>query len=107
LREVAELCVRKAHRAADFLSSGKEVLGLEMAFPERPFFKEFTLRCKSGADSAIARAHMAGIDIGPGLKQYGFSPASRFDECLLVAVTEKRTLPEMVKLVDALTGSSR
>jgi glycine dehydrogenase subunit 1 len=107
LREVADLCVRKAHRAAEFLKRGWGAVGLEMAFPERPFFKEFTLRCKSGADSAIARAHIAGIDIGPGMKQYSFSPASQFDDCLLVAVTEKRTLPEIVKLVDALAGSPR
>lgn len=99
LREVAELSLRKAHHAADLLA---EQTGLELAFPDRPFFKEFTLRASSGAAPLIARARAAGFDIGPGLARYHFKGNSRLDQCLLVAVTEKRTLSEITSLADAL-----
>ncbi len=99
LREVAELCVRKAHYAAQKLT---EVKNLELAFPEKPFFKEFTLRCRGGASRIIARAHEAGFDIGPGLDRYPASGTlTRFD-CLVVAVTERRTRDEIDGLAEAL-----
>src|SRR5258708_26359073 len=40
LREVAELCARKAHYAAEQLGQIKD---LELAFPGQPFFKEFAI----------------------------------------------------------------
>ena len=99
LREVAELSTRKAHHAAETLTKSA---GFELAFPKRPFFKEFTLRCLTGADASIARAREAGFDIGPGLKQYAFGREQRLEDCLLVAVTEKRTFTEIMGLANAL-----
>jgi glycine dehydrogenase subunit 1 len=99
LREVAELCMRKAHYAARKLADVKD---LELAFPEKPFFKEVTLRCRGGASRIIARAHEASFDIGPGLDRYPASGmATRFD-CLVVAVTERRTRDEIDGLAAAL-----
>jgi len=95
IREVAELCCRKAHYAATQLA---QVPGVEVAF-DRPFFKEFTIRVAGGAALAMQKARAAGLDIGPGLKAIG---ACACDDALLVAVTECRTQAEIDKLVAAL-----
>ena len=66
LQEVAELSCRKAHYAADRL---KLIEGCELMFPA-PFFKEFVLKYRDGADVAIRKAAAAGIDIGPALGHF-------------------------------------
>jgi glycine dehydrogenase subunit 1 len=99
LREVAELCLRKAHYAVRKLA---EVKDLELAYPEKPFFKEFTLRCRGGASRAIARAHSAGFDIGPGLAHYPLPDYSTRVDSFVVAVTERRTRDEIDRLAAAL-----
>jgi glycine dehydrogenase subunit 1 len=99
LREVAELCTRKAHYAAEQLV---RVAELEPAFPDRPYFKEFTMRCPAGCDSVVARARRAGIDVGPGLDRYAAGFGGRLGDRLLVAVTEKRTRGEIDQLAEAL-----
>ena len=81
LREVAELSCRKAHYAAEQLT---KVLGVSLMY-DRPFFKEFTLKC--GPD-VIKKAKHAGFDIGPAVKGG-----------VVVAVTEKRTRAEIDGLV--------
>jgi glycine dehydrogenase subunit 1 len=90
IREVAELCCRKAHYAAEQLC---RVDGLGLMF-DRPFFKEFAVRCRGGSRPFVERARGAGFDIGPDV-----SHASR-GEGELVAVTEKRTRQE----IDALAA---
>jgi glycine dehydrogenase subunit 1 len=101
LKEVAELCCRKAHYAADRL---KLIDGCELVF-DRPFFKEFVLKYDKGADVAIRKAAAAGIDIGPALNRLtgfeGLTTEIR-EKCLLVAVTESRTRDEIDRLVNAL-----
>ncbi|MDA1017408.1 MAG: glycine dehydrogenase, partial [Planctomycetota bacterium] len=96
MREVAELCCRKAHYATERLS---EVNGLSLKF-DRPFFKEFTLQCSEPIASVMSRAREAGFDLGPRLTRVdpGFN-----DDGLLVAVTESRTRAEIDQLVDALS----
>jgi glycine dehydrogenase subunit 1 len=99
LREVAELCARKAHYAAQSLTRIKD---FELAFPEKPFFKEFAIRCRGDGSRKLALARDAGFDIGPALDRY---PASRLPtrlDCFLVAVTERRTRAEIDRLVEAL-----
>jgi glycine dehydrogenase subunit 1 len=99
LREVAELCTRKAHYAAEQIVKNKD---FKLAFPDKAFFKEFAIECRGGVSRRVAMARHAGFDIGPTLDRY---PASglptRFD-CLLVAVTERRTRDEIDRLVTAL-----
>ena len=99
LREVAELCARKAHYAAERLSGIKH---FELAFPERPFFKEFTLRIRGDVSRAIARARDAGFDVGPALDRYASSVFPTRSDCLLVAVTERRTKDQIDRLAEAL-----
>jgi glycine dehydrogenase subunit 1 len=95
LREVAELCTRKAHYAAERLS---QVAGLELEFPGKAFFKEFVVRCSGSADKLISKARTAGFDLGPNLGRYGDS-----QKALLIAVTERRTRAEIDRLVAALS----
>jgi glycine dehydrogenase subunit 1 len=96
LRELGETCMALAGYAKSELQSA----GLELAFPERATFKEFAVRTHGNARTALtaARAHgiYAGYPLGrdyPGL-----------DDVLLVAVTEKRTVDEIDRLVKALAA---
>lgn len=101
LKEVAELSCRKAHYAADRL---KQIEGCELLFTG-PFFKEFVLKYKHGADVAIRKAAAAGIDVGPMLSRFpnlNWLPQEVREQCLLVAVTESRTKDEIDRLVAAL-----
>jgi glycine cleavage system P protein (glycine dehydrogenase) subunit 1 len=94
LRETAELCTRKAHYAAETLT---RVPGVRLRF-SRPFFKEFTLHIPAAVPDMLqvllAEGYHAGLHLGrwlPGL-----------DDCLAVAVTEKRTREEIDGLTAAL-----
>ncbi|MGE3317459.1 MAG: aminomethyl-transferring glycine dehydrogenase subunit GcvPA [Planctomycetaceae bacterium] len=101
LREVAELCCQKAHYAAEQLT---KISGVRLAF-DKPFFKEFALKCEFGAAEFVRRAHQSGIDVGPTLSRFSFAGNSSVDgNILLVAVTEKRTRKEIDALVDAVRG---
>ncbi len=102
LREVSELCCRKAHYAADRLSA---IDGISLAF-ERPFFKEFVLQCRDGAETVIKKARQNGFDVGPALRQFGDLGGVAANEAFLVAVTENRTKEEIDRLVDAVSISS-
>jgi glycine dehydrogenase subunit 1 len=92
--EVAELCCRKAHYTADRLTA---IDGLELAY-DRPFFKEFVLRCRDGAQAVLEKAARAGFDIGPTMSRFD----SGDEQTLLVAVTEQRTRAEIDRLAEAL-----
>ena len=103
LRQMAELCCRKAHYAAERLSA---IDGLELMFAA-PFFKEFVLRCRGNVSEVRSAARAAGFDLGPSLTQVssesGLGEQAR--DGLLVAVTEKRTREEIDRLADVLRGT--
>jgi glycine dehydrogenase subunit 1 len=96
LREVAELCCRRAHYAAEQLIA---IDGLELAF-DAPFFKEFTLRSRD-ASQLVATARDAGFDIGPEVNRITPNETTTAND-LLIAVTEKRTRDDIDQLVAAL-----
>jgi len=100
LREVAELCCRKAHYAAEQLT---QLPGVRLMF-DAPFFKEFVLDCEQGADRIVDKARRAGCDVGPLLSRFPVPGAreQNLSRGLLVAVTEKRTRAEIDALVDAI-----
>jgi len=100
LKEASELCCRKAHYAAERLT---RIPGVQLAF-DRPFFKEFTLRCDGGVEAFCARARDAGFDLGPALGRFGQAVDESLRDAVLVAVTEKRTRREIDELVAALGG---
>ncbi|MBN1912353.1 MAG: aminomethyl-transferring glycine dehydrogenase subunit GcvPA [Pirellulales bacterium] len=91
MRKVAELCLQKAHYAADRLTQGT---GLKQAF-DRPFFNEFVVRVADGqVDALVEKARQEGIFAGVPLGRWYPDLA----DCLLVAVTEKRTQAEIDRL---------
>lgn len=103
LKEVAELCCRKAHYAAEQLS---KIDGIELMF-ERPFFKEFTLNCRGDVAEVQQKAAQAGFDLGPALHGFSFpqpQEGAKLAKGLLVAITEKHTRKEIDRLVAALSS---
>jgi glycine dehydrogenase subunit 1 len=97
LKETAELCLQKAHYAADVLS---KVPGVARRF-DRPFFKEFALKVPGDVPAVLKRlqadGYFAGLHAGrwyPHLK-----------DTITVAVTEKRTRAEIDGLAAALRAA--
>jgi glycine dehydrogenase subunit 1 len=91
---VGELACAKAHYAADRLA---RIPGVSLPFGT-PFFKEFTLRLPKPPDKVVARLAKQKVLAGLPLKMFDRGLA----DCLLVAVTEKRTRDEIDGFVDAL-----
>jgi glycine dehydrogenase subunit 1 len=94
IKRVALLSAEKAQQAARRIS---ELDGFELYFPA-PFVREFCVRTPRPAqDVVVALAKhgiLAGIDAG---RWYPDMP-----DCLVVALTEKRTEPEIAALADGL-----
>ena len=91
-RELGEACAAKASYAFDALTA---LPGVAPAYPDAPFFKEFTLRLPAPADQVrdelLERGFLAGV------------PAPWLDPAaLIVAVTERRTRSEIDAFVDAM-----
>lgn len=100
LREVSELCCRKAHYAAEQFS---RIDGLDLMF-DRPFFKEFVIRCEGNPRDLIRKVAEAGFDIGPVLSDLsdGSGDPELSENGLLVAVTEQHTKEDIDRLITAL-----
>jgi glycine dehydrogenase subunit 1 len=96
LREVAEQCLQKAHYAAEQFSA---VPDYRLKYSV-PFFHEFVLQCPGNAEAVAARLAAAGIVAGFPLGRCRPDLA----DCLLVAVTEKRTREEIDAYAAALRG---
>ncbi|MGD0652929.1 MAG: aminomethyl-transferring glycine dehydrogenase subunit GcvPA [Thermoguttaceae bacterium] len=92
MRDVAKLCLQKANYALNQLTaSGK----LSKVF-NRPTFKEFVVRVNSGNVEKLLQSAQKEY-ILPGLPLGQWYP--QLADCLLVAVTEKRTKEEIDRLV--------
>jgi glycine dehydrogenase subunit 1 len=93
LKETAELCVRKAHYAAEQLAK----VGVKPKW-DRPFVKEFTARVPGDVNELLAGLRADGY--------FGGLPTGRWypqhADGLTVAVTEKRTKAEMDGLAAAV-----
>lgn len=96
LRQVAEQCLQKAHYAAEKLSA---VPGYRLRFTA-PFFHEFVLQCPEDAETVAKRLAEQGILAGFPLG--GCYPELK--DCLLVAVTEKRTKDDIDRFAAGLAG---
>ena len=98
MKEIATHCLKKAHYAVEQL----ELQGWKR-LSKSPFFKEFVVRDPQGevADSLNA-AQQQGILAGVPLGRW----YPHLDDCLLIAVTEKRSVPEIDQLVSSLAGHS-
>jgi len=93
LRQAAELSTRKAHYAAERLAA---VPGLSLACPG-PFFKEFVVRVEKDPNHVLAAVGRLGYHGGISLARWYPDLA----DCILIAVTEKRTKVEIDGLADA------
>jgi len=99
LRETAIACTQKAHYLANKLLA----TGLVHLEPDRPFFKEFTVRLEASLartwtvedllSRLVSDGFLGGYPTGKWLRGRG--------DCLTIAVTEKRTKAEMDKFVEA------
>ena len=95
LREVGEACLALTHYARGRLSEA----GLEAAFPERANFKELVVRTGRDGREALAAARATGVYAGYPLgRDY-----AGLEDALLIAFTEKRTVEEIDRLVEALS----
>ncbi|MBN2381138.1 aminomethyl-transferring glycine dehydrogenase subunit GcvPA [candidate division WOR-3 bacterium] len=96
IKEMANLCVQKAHYLAERL---QKLGGCELEF-RNAFFKEFAVRTHRPAaeiiDAMLKKGFLAGVDLGQFRKDW--------KNLLLVAVTEKRTKQEMDAFINALAS---
>ena len=94
LKETSELCLRKAHYAADVLT---KIPGVSLTF-RTPFFKEFALTVPGDAGKLLGGLRqdgfLAGLPLGRWYPQHA--------NAILVAVTEKRTRGEIDALAEAM-----
>jgi glycine dehydrogenase subunit 1 len=94
LVRVGELSTAKAHYAAEQLT---KIPGVSLKFAA-PFFKEFTLALPKSPERVVAKLARQGILAGVPLKRFDRT----LKDCLLVAVTEKRTREEIDQFAAAL-----
>lgn len=91
LREVGETCMSLGAYA-------QERLGLQLAFPGKPTFKEFAVRLGKPARDVIKAAREHGVHPGYAIgRDY-----SGMDDVLLIAVTEKRSPADIDRLAHVL-----
>jgi glycine dehydrogenase subunit 1 len=91
LRELGETCMSLG-------SYARTRVGLPLAFPDRPTFKEFALRTSRPARDVIRDARAHGVHPGYALgRDY-----EGMDDVLLVAVTEKRSPADVDRLAQVL-----
>ncbi len=94
LRETGETCMALAAYAKERLAD----VGFEPVFPDKATFKEFAIRVGRNARDAVQAARGHGVHPGYALgRDY-----PGLDDALLVAVTERRTIGEIDRLVEAL-----
>jgi glycine cleavage system P protein (glycine dehydrogenase) subunit 1 len=97
LRETGETCMALARYAQEQLAAR----GLKLLFPERATFKEFALDVGRNAVDVVRAARAKGVNPGHPLgRDY-----PGLDSALLVAVTEKRTIGEIDRLVEVLAAA--
>ncbi len=100
LEELGRQAHAKARYAAERLAG---VEGVELAFPEAPFFKEFALRTAKDPTEVQRGLVERGFLAGPVCE---VGPSGADGHVLLVAVTERRSRDEIDAFVDAFEGSA-
>jgi glycine dehydrogenase subunit 1 len=94
MREAAQLCYNKTSYLIERLNQA----GMQRRFPQQPFFNEVLIRLHRPVDMVLDEASRAGVLAGYAIGQ----DCPEFSDCLLIAVTEKRTREEIDRLVDLL-----
>ncbi|HEY2584925.1 MAG TPA: aminomethyl-transferring glycine dehydrogenase subunit GcvPA [Tepidisphaeraceae bacterium] len=94
LKQAAQLCYNKTHYLVDRLKHA----GIQRRFPQQPFFNEVLVQLERPVSEVLDDASRAGILAGYPIGQ----DYPELADCLLIAVTEKRTRAEIDRLVDLL-----
>src|SRR5688500_9350602 len=98
LRQAAQLCYNKATYLVDQLDAA----GVKRKFPIQPYFNEILVPLDRPVESVLQQASSQGILAGYAVgRDY-----PELADCLLIAVTEKRTKHEIDQLVQLLSGKS-
>lgn len=93
LIEVATQSTQKAHYLAKALC---QLPGFELAYPEAEFFKEFVVKTPIAPEKIINLLLPRAIYPGVDMKRFGY------ENQLMIAVTEKKSLADLDALVSAL-----
>ncbi len=97
LAQAAELCIQKAHYAASEIA---KLPGYALAFPDRPFFKEFVVKTPANParinEHLLAQGIVGGLPLGPHFPE--------MSNAMLLCVTEQRTKDDIDALVAALAS---
>jgi glycine dehydrogenase subunit 1 len=97
---LGELCLRKAHYAAERITASKR---FSLPFVKQATFKEFVVRDHRGdVARLLSQAEGAGVLAGVPLATW----YPEWSDCFLVAVTEKRTRAEIDLLAATLARPS-
>ncbi len=96
LRQIAEACYHKARYAADRIGA---LPGYSLAF-DKPFFKEFAVRC-SRAPAKINAALLEKGIVG------GLDVSDQIEDGMLLCVTEMNSRGEIERLVEGLRAAGR
>lgn len=96
LQEAAQLCFNKA----SYLISRMKEAGLSPRFPDQPFFNEVLVKLERPVKQVLLEASEAGYLAGYNIGEH----YPELSDCLLIAVTEKRTKAQIDALVDLLAG---
>jgi glycine dehydrogenase subunit 1 len=94
LREAAQLCYNKTQYLVDRLKHA----GVERKYPQQPFFNEVLVQLDRPVEQILDEASQAGILAGYPIGQ----DYPQLADCLLIAVTEKRTKAEIDRLAEVL-----
>ena len=96
LKEVGETCLA----LGDYAKGRLRAAGFELVFPDRTTFKELAVRVGRSGREVVKAARERGVHPGYALgRDY-----PGLDDALLVAVTEKRTVADVDRLVDVLAA---
>ena len=94
IRQAAQLC----HNKAAYLANRLKDVGLSLKYPQHPYFNELLVQLKRPIKDVLAAASAKGILAGYAIGQ----DYPELADCLLIAVTEKRTKAEIDGLIDVL-----
>jgi glycine dehydrogenase subunit 1 len=98
LRQAAQLCYNKAN----YLCEQLKAKGIALRFPDKPYFNEVLVRLERPVEEVVRECNAAGVLAGyPVGRHY-----PELADCLLIAVTEKRTKAEIDRLVGLLAGGA-
>lgn len=96
LQRIAEYCVQSAHYAARRL---QEKAGINLVWPETPFFHEFVIDCGRDAAEVFQDCYQQHT-IAPGIALSNLG--EEFRTRMLITVTELKTRNDIDALVDAM-----